>query len=159
LDIWVIDVSSANLTQLTNTPQEERRPVWSPNGQKIAFERGGTGWSNIWVMDANGANPLNLTNSSLGARRHITWSPDSKTVVFVENGHLYRVNVDGTGLFQLTTAGGNRHPSWKSSGGQNFIAFEKWASNVSEICYMPPNSPAITNIPGSTGGMMPAWAP
>ena len=163
-DIWVMDASGANLTQLTNTPQEERRPVWSPNGQKIAFERGTIGWSNIWVMDANGANQLNLTNSFLGARRHISWSPDSQSVVYMLYNHLYRINVDGTGDFQLTSTGSNRRPSWcKSSTGQHFIAFERTeaGSNATGIYYMSPNGGGILGkISGNIGScMFPEWAP
>jgi hypothetical protein len=36
-DLWVIDADGTNLTRLTDTPQDEIDPSWSPDGEAIAF--------------------------------------------------------------------------------------------------------------------------
>jgi hypothetical protein len=77
------------------------------------------------------------------------------------DNHLYRINVDGTGYFQLTNTGVNRHPSWcKSSAGQHFIAFERAEPGSTGIYCMAPNGGVILGkISGNIGGMFPEWAP
>jgi dipeptidyl aminopeptidase/acylaminoacyl peptidase len=39
-DLWVIDADGTNLTRLTDTPQDEIEPRWSPDGSSIAFLSG-----------------------------------------------------------------------------------------------------------------------
>jgi catechol 2,3-dioxygenase-like lactoylglutathione lyase family enzyme len=52
------------LRNLTKTPaRRESGPVWSPDGQHIAFTVHEPGWwaSDVFIMDADGANRRNLT--------------------------------------------------------------------------------------------------
>src|ERR1051325_10170549 len=37
-DLYTMDLSTAKVTQLTNTPQYEGAPSWSPDGSYIAYE-------------------------------------------------------------------------------------------------------------------------
>jgi dipeptidyl aminopeptidase/acylaminoacyl peptidase len=53
-DIYVIDGEGANETRLTHTARFEEAPVWSPDGEQIAFDTGIQG--DIYVMDADGTN-------------------------------------------------------------------------------------------------------
>ena len=36
-DLYLLDLASGNVTQLTNTPQYEGAPTWSPDGSFLAF--------------------------------------------------------------------------------------------------------------------------
>ena len=151
-----MNANGANPTQLTNNIQVELRPVWSPNGQKIAFERG----SDVWVMDANGASPLNLTGG-VGANLWPTWSPNSQSIAFVQSGDIYRINADGTGLTQLTTMGSCFSPHWsKSAAGNSAITFMSASSGNPEIYVMAPDGTGITNISNDAAAEeLPIWAP
>ena len=156
-DIWVMNANGANVIQLTNDPQFEQHPVWSPNGQKIAFERG----SDVWVMDANGASPLNLTNG-VGAFNGLpTWSPNSQSIAFVRDGDIYRINADGTGPAQLTMMGSCFSPHWsKSAAGNSAITFMSASSGNPEIYVMAPDGTGITNISNDAAAEeLPIWAP
>jgi eukaryotic-like serine/threonine-protein kinase len=62
--------------KLTSDGQQNLQPVWSPDGQRIAYhssKRGG-----IWVVPAFGGAPKQLTDS--GSRP--AWSPDSSSIAF-----------------------------------------------------------------------------
>ena len=57
-------------------------PVWSPDGERIAFNSNDTNrnWA-IFVMDADGGNLLQLTDSTYIARWPV-WLPDSSRIAF-----------------------------------------------------------------------------
>ena len=89
-----------NQTRLTFEIGGTRLPVWSPNGQQIAFE---VNWGmdiNLFVMDADGNNQRALTpHPEIDRSPH--WHPDGKRIAFtriVRRGHdegIYTVDIDG----------------------------------------------------------------
>ena len=61
-----MDNDGGNLQRLTENREFDWSPVWSPDGERIAyaFDRKGTLESfEIYVMDTDGGNPQNLTNN------------------------------------------------------------------------------------------------
>jgi len=56
-------------------------PQFSPDGRKIAFQTGRTGYSEIWVCDADGANQIQVT-SLQGFSGSPRWSPDGRYLAF-----------------------------------------------------------------------------
>ncbi|RKU08105.1 hypothetical protein C6503_23260 [Candidatus Poribacteria bacterium] len=66
-DIYVMNDDGSNLRKITNTPEGEGNPKWSPDGKYIAFTRdrpphNGRQVVNIFMMDADGSNERRLTN-------------------------------------------------------------------------------------------------
>src|SRR5215204_169968 len=59
-DIYVVDEEGAHETRLTYTKQFEEDPVWSPDGQKIAFIRSNSIRSDLYVMNADGTKQTQL---------------------------------------------------------------------------------------------------
>ena len=65
-------------------PNQGRAPVWSPDGQRIAFEsdRGSPNHLYaIFVIDRNGSALMQMTPYELDGQ-HPVWSPDGKLLVF-----------------------------------------------------------------------------
>ncbi|MCG8604101.1 hypothetical protein MJD09_03760 [bacterium] len=51
LDVYFVDVRSGRISRVTKTPANEKSPVWSPDGRKIAFVSDRNGIANIFVKD------------------------------------------------------------------------------------------------------------
>src|SRR5688572_11543698 len=60
-DIYTVSASGGVSTRLTSRAEQERFPVWSPDGARISFASEGADdrWE-LWVMDATGANLARL---------------------------------------------------------------------------------------------------
>ena len=82
-DIWLLDVSTGARVQVTQTPETESFPVWTPDGKRITFTRG----SDTFAMDPD-------TKSEELFRKNATflsWSATSRTV-FVRDRALWIAN-------------------------------------------------------------------
>ena len=63
-DIWIIPTQGGSATRLTTLDSYEANPVWSPDGQKIAFSSDRYGNFDIFVMPASGGSATRLTFNS-----------------------------------------------------------------------------------------------
>jgi Caspase domain/Dipeptidyl peptidase IV (DPP IV) N-terminal region/WD40-like Beta Propeller Repeat len=84
---------------------DQLAPAWSPGGSTIVFSRGGA----LYKFDIDGDRVVRrvLGDDGPAVQKAPAWSPDGKMLVFQaedDEGHvdLYRVNLDGSGLKQLT---------------------------------------------------------
>ena len=78
---------------LPATLQNVTPPVMSPDGRNIAFAADSGGQSMVWIrpMDAIEAHPLPGTE---GVFRPF-WSPDSRSIGFIANGKMKKVDIGG----------------------------------------------------------------
>ena len=72
-DIYVMDVISHQLVELTRDAGRNERPSWAPDGRHIVFESTRTGTRQIWSMLADGSEPRQLTYQ--GQNESPNWSP------------------------------------------------------------------------------------
>jgi len=80
-DIWSVPVQGGEARRLTVRDSYEASPVWSPDGEKIAFASDRNGNFDIYVMDARGGTPERLTSNS-AAEIPEGFSPDGKEVYY-----------------------------------------------------------------------------
>ena len=144
-EIYVMDADGDNQRRLTNHPDRDYSPSWSPDGKRIVFmsNRDGHvhvmhGWPTyeIYVMDADGGNPQNLTNDR-NDDRSPSWSPDSKRIAFVSDRdgfrkdfvityEIYVMDADGGNPQNLTNDRNNdRSPSWSPESKRIVFASER----------------------------------
>lgn len=88
-DLFQVDLQG-NETRLTETPEDETNPVYSPDGKFLAFHRGD---HQIIVAPAgtkNAAAVASITGNFLNVTRYysprFSWSPDSKWLTYLDTG-------------------------------------------------------------------------
>jgi eukaryotic-like serine/threonine-protein kinase len=87
-DLFVIGTDGQHLRQLTEDPERDRVPRWSPDGQRILFysDRGGEGYQ-AWSIRADGGDRRQLTAIRGGAVLDALWAPDARRLlVLVDQG-------------------------------------------------------------------------
>lgn len=85
-DIFSLPAEKGIVTNLTRTPGfAERTLAWSPDGRYIAYWSDKSGEYELTVRDMKeGAKETQLTNLGPGYRYQLYWSPDSKSLSFVD---------------------------------------------------------------------------
>ncbi len=111
-DIYIMNLEGKNIRNLTDHPAWDFAPTFSPNSRWMAY-----------VADRD----IYLMNSRTKERRWLTeggapnWSPDGESIVFVSRSHIYKTDINGEEVQQLTNEGSNYSPSWSPDG--EWIAF------------------------------------
>jgi Tol biopolymer transport system component len=135
--LFLLNADGSGLRQLTQGEGNFNvRPVWSPDGNTIAYMSGPSPdearKADIFFMQADGSNPQALTH---GGSKEVNcdpaWSPDGSEIAFCSNRsgsyELYIMNRNGTNLRQITYSlpDGVRHPSWSPDGRRIVFATAK----------------------------------
>jgi len=100
-DIWVVPASGGEAHLLVSNPAYDSRPLYSPDGTKLAFLSTRTGNGDIYVLTFATGEATRLTFDD--ANELVTgWSADSKTIYFQSSSHelagvldVFRVAADG----------------------------------------------------------------
>lgn len=85
---------------LIASSNEDRFPQLSPDGARLAFISGRTGYPELWTSDLNGAHLIRHTQFESGPVSSPSWSPDGSALVF-------DARVDGQAA--LYTVGAEEH--------------------------------------------------
>ncbi|KAB2388662.1 S9 family peptidase [Actinomadura montaniterrae] len=92
-------------------PNQRIRPslALSPDGSMVAYSGNAGGSFDLWVLSIATGEARQLTELADQAVQQVAWMPDGKSVVFSadrqgdEQFRLYRVDVDGTNLGELSS--------------------------------------------------------
>lgn len=94
-DIVVIDLAAGLVTQLTDDPQPDADPLWSPRGDQVAFGSVRNGRWRGFVRDAARAFEKPLSDACVAPS---AWFPDTRSMLCATLGtstSLMKVEIDG----------------------------------------------------------------
>jgi len=101
-DLWTVGRDGGEATRLTTGVGREIGPLFSPDGQWVAFTGEYDGNVDVYVVPASGGVPRRLTYHP-GADQLAAWTPDGKQVLFTSSrsdqsgrtAQLFTIPVDG----------------------------------------------------------------
>ena len=103
-EIYSVDVTTREVTQITSRSGPDSRPVLSPDGRYIAYVGRDTTdmdykESALYVMEADGSNPRALTLEMDRSPGALYWAPDSRGIYFNVRAdgyaNVYFASLDG----------------------------------------------------------------
>jgi dipeptidyl aminopeptidase/acylaminoacyl peptidase len=165
LDVHSINADGSGLTQLTDLPLSERRPAWSADGTRIAFDAESP--AGIYVMNADGTDRTRLIEGGIDP----SWSPDGSEVAFMccSAGagplDLWLMNSDGTSqrtLFPCCIPDRKGHPAWSPDGSKiAFISDRDRSQGVYNLeIFAAALGGGLANLSNSPrDDLHPAWSP
>jgi TolB protein len=165
-EIWVADVSGANLRRLTNFSGPDVSPTWNPRtNAQIAWVSGRTGEPQIYTMDQDGANIQRMTDG--GYAISPSWSPNGQFLAFSWNRKygpgdpggqdIYVMDIASKRWLQVThESGSNDFPSWAPDG--RHIVFERAIGGHSQIWSMLADGTGQQQLTHSGNNFMPNWS-
>lgn len=78
IDIWAVRINGVGLRNLTNDPETDSAPTWSPDGRWIAWSRTIGANRRLWVMRSDGSNRFELPIGDPGEQLDSpVWLPDA----------------------------------------------------------------------------------
>ncbi len=174
-DLYIKNVLSRVVTQLTNDPSHDVMPAVSPDGTRLAFASNRNGNWDLFVMPTTGGPAVHVTTET-SHELHPSWSPDGRFLAFCRLGEvsgkweIWVTDVGNSGVAHFLTYG--LFPQWcpvASTGdnGSDRILFQRSrqrgdrAFGVWTIDYRngQANNPTEIIANATSACINPAWSP
>jgi len=84
-DLWTYDLERGTMSRLTFGPEDEATPVWTPDGQRIAFLSEGEKPGNIFSASTTGTELEERLTTSENLQWPNSWTPDGRHLVFTQS--------------------------------------------------------------------------
>ena len=81
-DLWLYDIARQAKSRLTFDEANDVAPIWSPDGERIAFQSSRSGAGDIYVRQAGGGSAAELLYSGDRIDSPEDWSPDGAYIAF-----------------------------------------------------------------------------
>jgi serine/threonine protein kinase len=160
-DVWFIDIMRGGAERITTDAARDQFPVWSPDGQHIAFSSNRKGVFNIYTKSLIGKGDEQLVLESAQAKLTLDWSP---------GGYLLYEEADtktGWDLWALPITGDRKpiavsNTPFEERSGQfspdgRWVAYQSNETGRFEIYVQPFPGPGVRSQVSTAGGEDPRW--
>ena len=137
-DLYVLTLDSGEITRVTDSPEYESAPSWSPDGQWLACEIYLNENLEVAIVSLTNGDqePIPVTNDP-SSDHSPAWAPDGRHVAFVSNrggdSDIWLADLDKTGEeryvnLSRTPFSAESHPIWTRDGSK--LAWASAAQNI-----------------------------
>ena len=159
-EIYVMNRDGSQKVDLTHTPDNDWSPSFSPDGRQIVYaSEKDTLTVCLWVMNADGSDQHRLTK---GVDEYPSWSTHGLIAfsrLSSNNGNIFTIRPDGSGLQQLTRSPEQDESPVFSPDGR-WIAFERGFEGHRDVWLMHADgSGAHAIVATAADEVQPAWSP
>jgi serine/threonine-protein kinase len=163
LDIWIYDLETGTPTRITSDPGTDRWPMWSPDSERVVFFSNREESLGLFWRNRDGSDQVERLNTSNNFPRADTWTSDSRTLVYSEDGDLWLLE-DVAGkrtsrpLLPATPSVEEKFPVISPDG--RWIAYVSDFARSDEIYVRPfPDVESGRWTISTNGGNEPVWSP
>jgi TolB protein len=164
-DLFLLALADGKVTRLTDTPDYEASPSWSPDGLWLAYEVYTADNLDVFVQPVYDDLPAIPLTRHAAADFSPAWSPLGRQIAFVSTRsgetHIWLADLDKSGEDTLrnlseTLGSENNHPVWSPDGGS--LAWASIDDGIHGIYVTSPGIPAA-DPRYIGGGDWPVWSP
>ncbi|CAN5746361.1 S41 family peptidase [soil metagenome] len=169
-DLWVMDTELREPKRITNTPEEESSPFFSPDGDSILFISDAEGQCDIWRARRadeetfwwlNQEFRLDRLTKDDAVESQLTWSPEGSKVAFVRGqGDLWVMDPDGKNAERVLEGWNTPQFDWSPDG--QWIVFARSDNDFNRDVWVVPIDGSrepfnLSRHPENEGN--PTWSP
>ncbi|GEM_PF-126932 len=134
--IYVSQLDGERLTKVTPDGFDARTPVFSPDGQEIAFVSPNGGETGIWLVPVVGGSPRLLEKTFLKGTELLTWTKTNH-LYFQAQNCLFRLDLASQQTEKIFTGDEKRSHRFSVSGDERQIAFAALTDGRRDIWVAP----------------------
>lgn len=169
-DLWVMDTELREPRQVTNTPQEDKNPVWLPNGEGILYICDGGHTADIlraerknkekywWQNDSFDSQPITKDGEP---KENLTLSPDGKSIAYSRlRGDLIISTVSGENPRKIISSWNQVDYDWSPDG--KWLTYAQYDTDFNRDIWILPvdlSKPAFNLSRHPDNESNPRWSP
>jgi serine/threonine-protein kinase len=163
VDIWVVDLATTTRVRLSSPAPFHTEPVWTPDGRRVTYSRGGDRFSSLWWRPADGSGQSELLHEASFETWPTDWSPDGTELLFYGTRGVPPVDdifvVDLEGNQRVVVGGPGDQRGGRFSPDGRWIAYQSSETGRYQVYVQ--SYPALDRKwPVSVeGGTEPIWGP
>ncbi len=161
-DIYILDLSTQDLTRITDDPAIDTEPEWSPDGKSLFFTSDRAGSPQIYQIPASaGARPKRITfGGTYNARPRVSPDGSQLALVTLDNGN-YRIAIQdlASGTMRVLSHGHlDESPSFAPNGAT--LIYSERESSRGSLATVSTDGLTGLRLKASQGEVRePAWGP
>ena len=104
LDLWLLDVATGALRQVTDDGAQDWDPGWAPDGRSIVWSSNRSGNLEIWAAGVDGSHARQVSGDGIDAENPV-YTPDGQWIVYwsanPDKQGIWKIRADGSDAVQL----------------------------------------------------------